>query len=122
MADIVTPNLKEASALLGGVPLETIADMRSAAKAIHDIGPRLIFEIFLSNSEIDILTLYYLWTKSIAGKNIVHSYHLQEGTKYLLNQSNHHLLYNVTPPLVHFLYANPTSPSFSTLFYRYVEV
>ncbi|XP_010314660.1 thiamine biosynthetic bifunctional enzyme TH1, chloroplastic isoform X1 [Solanum lycopersicum] len=40
MADIVTPNLKEASALLGGVPLETIADMRSAAKAIHDIGPR----------------------------------------------------------------------------------
>ncbi|KAM3377692.1 thiamine biosynthetic bifunctional enzyme TH1, chloroplastic isoform X1 [Capsicum galapagoense] len=40
MADIVTPNLKEASALLGGVPLETIADMRFAAKAIHDIGPR----------------------------------------------------------------------------------
>ncbi|XP_009766916.1 thiamine biosynthetic bifunctional enzyme TH1, chloroplastic isoform X1 [Nicotiana sylvestris] len=40
MADIVTPNLKEASALLGGVPLETIADMHYAAKAIHDIGPR----------------------------------------------------------------------------------
>lgn len=40
MADIVTPNLKEASALLGGVSLETVADMRSAAKSIHDIGPR----------------------------------------------------------------------------------
>ncbi|CAL5354857.1 unnamed protein product [Camellia sinensis] len=30
MADIVTPNLKEASALLGGVQLETVDDMRSA--------------------------------------------------------------------------------------------
>ncbi|XP_059653535.1 thiamine biosynthetic bifunctional enzyme TH1, chloroplastic [Cornus florida] len=40
MADIVTPNLKEASALLGGVQLETVADMRSAAKCIHDMGPR----------------------------------------------------------------------------------
>ncbi|KAL3538532.1 hypothetical protein ACH5RR_001898 [Cinchona calisaya] len=40
MADIVTPNLKEASALLGGVPLESLADMRSAAKSIHDFGPK----------------------------------------------------------------------------------
>lgn len=40
MADIVTPNLKEASALLDGVPLESLADMRSAAKSIHDFGPR----------------------------------------------------------------------------------
>lgn len=40
MADIVTPNLKEASALLGGLQLETVADMRSAAKSIHDMGPR----------------------------------------------------------------------------------
>lgn len=40
LADIVTPNLKEASALLGGVQLETVDDMRSAAKAIHDMGPR----------------------------------------------------------------------------------
>ncbi|CAL5338022.1 unnamed protein product [Camellia sinensis] len=40
MADIVTPNLKEASALLGGVQLETVNDMRSAAKSIHDMGPR----------------------------------------------------------------------------------
>ncbi|CAL5444815.1 unnamed protein product [Camellia sinensis] len=40
MADIVTPNLKEPSALLGGVQLETVDDMRSAAKSIHDMGPR----------------------------------------------------------------------------------
>ncbi|KAF5960481.1 hypothetical protein HYC85_001690 [Camellia sinensis] len=40
MADIVTPNLKEASALLGGVQLETVDDMRSTAKSIHDMGPR----------------------------------------------------------------------------------
>lgn len=40
MADIVTPNLKEASLLLGGVRLETVDDMRSAAKSIHDMGPR----------------------------------------------------------------------------------
>nr|XP_023897173.1 thiamine biosynthetic bifunctional enzyme TH1, chloroplastic [Quercus suber] len=40
IADIVTPNLKEASALLGGQQLETVADMRSAAKLLHDMGPR----------------------------------------------------------------------------------
>lgn len=40
MADLVTPNLKEASMLLGGMHLETVADMRSAAKLIHDLGPR----------------------------------------------------------------------------------
>lgn len=65
MADIATPNLKEASALLGGVPLETIADMRYAAKAIHDIGPRLILSFlfcfcFFQIVNIDSLTLYYL--------------------------------------------------------------
>lgn len=64
MADIVTPNLKEASALLGGVPLETIADMHYAAKAIHDIGPRLVlrffFSFFFQIVNIDALTLYYL--------------------------------------------------------------
>lgn len=42
MADIVTPNLKEASALLGGMRLETVDDMRSAAKSIYDMGPRLV--------------------------------------------------------------------------------
>ncbi|KAL8114704.1 thiamine biosynthetic bifunctional enzyme TH1, chloroplastic-like [Apium graveolens] len=40
MADIVTPNLKEASALLGGIKLQTVSDMRSAAKSIHSMGPR----------------------------------------------------------------------------------
>nr|GEU97894.1 thiamine biosynthetic bifunctional enzyme TH1, chloroplastic isoform X1 [Tanacetum cinerariifolium] len=40
MADIVTPNLKEASALLGGLQLETVTDMRTAAKSLHDMGPR----------------------------------------------------------------------------------
>jgi hydroxymethylpyrimidine kinase/phosphomethylpyrimidine kinase/thiamine-phosphate diphosphorylase len=42
MADIITPNLKEASALLGGQQLETVSDMRSAAKLLHDMGPRLV--------------------------------------------------------------------------------
>ncbi|KAL1828330.1 hypothetical protein DCAR_0207536 [Daucus carota subsp. sativus] len=41
MADIATPNLKEASALLGGIRLQTVSDMRSAAKSIHNnMGPR----------------------------------------------------------------------------------
>ncbi|OAY79547.1 putative thiamine biosynthetic bifunctional enzyme, chloroplastic [Ananas comosus] len=40
MADIVTPNLKEASALLGGAPLKTVYDMRDAAKSIYNLGPR----------------------------------------------------------------------------------
>ncbi|XP_077214045.1 thiamine biosynthesis protein [Tasmannia lanceolata] len=40
MADIVTPNLKEATALLGGPPLVNVADMCSAAKSIHNLGPR----------------------------------------------------------------------------------
>lgn len=47
MADIVTPNLKEASALLGGQQLETVADMRSAAKLLHDMGPRLVLRKFI---------------------------------------------------------------------------
>ncbi|KAL3628101.1 beta ketoadipyl CoA thiolase, th1 [Castilleja foliolosa] len=40
-ADIVTPNLREASVLLGCTPLQSVADMRFAAKSIHDIGPRI---------------------------------------------------------------------------------
>ncbi|KAK9929176.1 hypothetical protein M0R45_026282 [Rubus argutus] len=40
IADIVTPNLKEASALLDGLRIKTISDMRSAAKLLHDMGPR----------------------------------------------------------------------------------
>ena len=42
MADIVTPNIKEASALLSDVPLRSVSDMRSAAKLIHDMGPRFV--------------------------------------------------------------------------------
>ncbi|GER26750.1 thiamine-phosphate pyrophosphorylase [Striga asiatica] len=43
LADVVTPNLREASVLLGCAPLKTIADMRFAAKSIHDFGPRSSF-------------------------------------------------------------------------------
>ncbi|XP_078432663.1 thiamine biosynthesis protein [Wolffia australiana] len=42
MADIVTPNLKEASALVGGLSIETVADMFTAARSIHQLGPRSI--------------------------------------------------------------------------------
>lgn len=42
IADIVTPNLKEASALLDGLKILTVSDMRSAAKLLHDMGPRLV--------------------------------------------------------------------------------
>jgi hydroxymethylpyrimidine kinase / phosphomethylpyrimidine kinase / thiamine-phosphate diphosphorylase len=40
MADIVTPNVKEASKLLGGVSLQTVSDMRSAAESIYKFGPK----------------------------------------------------------------------------------
>ncbi|XP_019171467.1 PREDICTED: thiamine biosynthetic bifunctional enzyme TH1, chloroplastic [Ipomoea nil] len=40
LADLVTPNLKESSALLGGLHLETFDDMRFAAKSIYEFGPR----------------------------------------------------------------------------------
>ncbi|KAD3336339.1 hypothetical protein E3N88_31858 [Mikania micrantha] len=40
MADIVTPNIKEASVLLDGLQLQTLDDMRLAAKSLHDMGPR----------------------------------------------------------------------------------
>lgn len=47
MADIVTPNIKEASLLLGDVPMKSVSDMRAAAKFIHDLGPRFVlFNIF----------------------------------------------------------------------------
>ncbi|KAH9308083.1 hypothetical protein KI387_035994, partial [Taxus chinensis] len=42
LSEIVTPNLKEASALVGGVPLETVDDMYAAAKTIHHMGPRYV--------------------------------------------------------------------------------
>ncbi|XP_078156482.1 thiamine biosynthesis protein [Carex rostrata] len=40
LADIVTPNLKEASALLGGMQLQAVSDMSLAAKSIHKFGPK----------------------------------------------------------------------------------
>ncbi|KAL5856965.1 hypothetical protein ACOSQ3_004423 [Xanthoceras sorbifolium] len=40
MADIITPNIKEASALLDGMQLASVSDMRSAAKLLHCLGPR----------------------------------------------------------------------------------
>ncbi|KAL8520085.1 hypothetical protein ACS0TY_010860 [Phlomoides rotata] len=59
LADVVTPNLREASALLGRVPLETVADMRSAAKLIHDIGPRNVLvkggDLPASSDAVDVL-------------------------------------------------------------------
>lgn len=48
MADIVTPNVKEASKLLGGVSLHTIADMRDAAESIYKFGPRFVFCILVT--------------------------------------------------------------------------
>ncbi|CAN6880979.1 unnamed protein product [Brassica oleracea] len=42
VADIITPNVKEASALLGGVRIQTVAEMRSAAKSLHQMGPRFV--------------------------------------------------------------------------------
>ncbi|KAL0422267.1 UNVERIFIED_CONTAM: Thiamine biosynthetic bifunctional enzyme, chloroplastic [Sesamum latifolium] len=59
LADIVTPNLREASALLGGAPLETVADMHSAAKSIHNIGPRNVLvkggDLPSSSDAVDVL-------------------------------------------------------------------
>ncbi|KAL3614614.1 beta ketoadipyl CoA thiolase, th1 [Castilleja foliolosa] len=58
-ADIVTPNLREASILLGCAPLQSVADMRSAAKSIHDIGPRNVLvkggDLPASSDAVDVL-------------------------------------------------------------------
>lgn len=42
LADLVTPNLPEASAIIGGDPVTTVAEMREAAEAIHQLGPRYV--------------------------------------------------------------------------------
>ncbi|KAJ6807257.1 phosphomethylpyrimidine kinase/thiamin-phosphate pyrophosphorylase [Iris pallida] len=59
MADIVTPNLKEASALLGGMSLVTVADMCTAAKEIYKFGPRNVLlkggDLPDSSDAIDVL-------------------------------------------------------------------
>lgn len=41
LAEVVTPNLHEAGALLGG-RIETVSDMKDAARALHDLGPRAV--------------------------------------------------------------------------------
>lgn len=48
MADIVTPNVKEASRLLGGVSLRTVSDMRNAAESIYKFGPKYVCHIFMN--------------------------------------------------------------------------
>ena len=60
MADIVTPNVKEASKLLGGVSLHTIADMRDAAESIYKFGPRFVFCILVTLKRIIPYLLSYL--------------------------------------------------------------
>ncbi|GLT86282.1 hypothetical protein SLE2022_044280 [Rubroshorea leprosula] len=59
MSEIITPNLKEASALLGCAHLETVADMHSAAKSLHAFGPRNVLvkggDLPDSSDAIDIL-------------------------------------------------------------------
>uniref|UniRef100_A0A7N0UHX1 thiamine phosphate synthase n=1 Tax=Kalanchoe fedtschenkoi TaxID=63787 RepID=A0A7N0UHX1_KALFE len=59
VADIITPNIKEASTLLGGMEVKTISDMRSAAKLIHAMGPRNVLikggDLPASMDAIDIL-------------------------------------------------------------------
>ena len=42
LAEIITPNLPEAEVLLGGAPILTLADMRVAARALHQLGPRIV--------------------------------------------------------------------------------
>jgi hydroxymethylpyrimidine/phosphomethylpyrimidine kinase len=42
LAEIITPNLPEAEVLLGCAPLLTLADMRTAARALHALGPRIV--------------------------------------------------------------------------------
>lgn len=48
VADIVTPNVKEASKLLGDVSLHTISDMRNAAESIYKLGPKYVSSISIN--------------------------------------------------------------------------
>jgi hydroxymethylpyrimidine/phosphomethylpyrimidine kinase len=41
LATVATPNVREAAALTGR-PVETVAQMEEAARAIHDLGPRAV--------------------------------------------------------------------------------
>jgi len=42
LAELVTPNLPEASVLLGGVEIGTLAAMHAAAARLHKLGPRWV--------------------------------------------------------------------------------
>jgi hydroxymethylpyrimidine/phosphomethylpyrimidine kinase len=42
LAEIITPNLPEAEVLLNGQAIRTLADMRDAARALHQLGPRIV--------------------------------------------------------------------------------
>ncbi|CAM2959004.1 bifunctional hydroxymethylpyrimidine kinase/phosphomethylpyrimidine kinase [Rariglobus hedericola] len=42
LAEIITPNLPEAEVLLTRAPIRTLADMRTAARALHALGPRIV--------------------------------------------------------------------------------
>lgn len=44
LATVVTPNIPEAMALLGGRPIASIADMELAAAELHKLGPRYVLE------------------------------------------------------------------------------
>lgn len=43
IATVVTPNVPEACALLGGADIRDIGQMEEAAKALHALGPRYVF-------------------------------------------------------------------------------
>ena len=40
LAVLITPNLEEASGLLGGAPILDLEDMRAAAHSLHEMGPQ----------------------------------------------------------------------------------
>jgi hydroxymethylpyrimidine/phosphomethylpyrimidine kinase len=42
LAEVVTPNLYEAEGLVGGGEIQSLNDMREAAKALHGLGPRFV--------------------------------------------------------------------------------
>ena len=42
LAEIITPNLPEAEVLLNCAPIRTLADMRTAARALYALGPHIV--------------------------------------------------------------------------------
>ena len=42
MATVVTPNLAEAAALLGGGTVEDVEGMKEAARKLHAMGPKSV--------------------------------------------------------------------------------